>query len=160
MSALVLAIHIIVCVVLIIAVLLQSGKAADLAGAFGGIGSQSVFGPRGAATLLTKVTTVCAVLFMVTSLGLWIMSAKGERSVMGGEEAPVEQKAATTPTSPEPQEKAQSTAAEEKQAAETDKKATETKAQEKKDAEKKAPEKKEDNQDQNKAAGQRENLGL
>jgi len=71
------------------AVLLQSGKAADLAGAFGGGGSQTAFGPRGAATLLGKVTTIGAILFMLTSMGLWILSAKGDRSVVSGEkEAP------------------------------------------------------------------------
>jgi len=96
MSAIILIIHIIVCVTLIIAILLQSGKSADLAGAFGGMGSQSVFGPRGAATILTKVSTICAILFMITSMGLWILSAKGERSVVSGEEAPIEQKAAVT----------------------------------------------------------------
>jgi preprotein translocase subunit SecG len=98
MSAFILIIHIIVCITLIIAILLQSGKSADLAGAFGGMGSQSVFGPRGAATILAKVATICAILFMITSLGLWILSAKGERSVVSGEEAPVESKAAVTET--------------------------------------------------------------
>ena len=82
MTALITIVHIIVCVILILAVLLQSGKAGDLAGAFGGAGSQSVFGPRGAATLLSKVTTISAVLFMVTSMGLWILSSKGTRSVV------------------------------------------------------------------------------
>jgi preprotein translocase subunit SecG len=98
MSTLILIIHIIVSLTLIIAILLQSGKSADLAGAFGGMGSQSVFGPRGAATILTKVSTICAILFMITSMGLWILSAKGERSVVSGEEAQVEQKAAVTET--------------------------------------------------------------
>jgi preprotein translocase subunit SecG len=98
MSALILIIHIIVCITLVIAILLQSGKSADLAGAFGGMGSQSVFGPRGAATILAKVSTVCAILFMITSMGLWILSAKGERSVVSGEEAPIEQKAAVPET--------------------------------------------------------------
>ena len=89
MSSLLVAIHVVVCIVLILAVLLQSGKAADLAGAFGGVGSQTAFGPRGAATLLGKVTTIGAVLFMLTSMGLWILSAKGDRSVVSGEkEAP------------------------------------------------------------------------
>lgn len=89
MSTLLVAIHVLVCVVLILAVLLQSGKAADLAGAFGGVGSQTAFGPRGAATLLGKVTTIGAILFMLTSMGLWILSAKGDRSVVSGEkEAP------------------------------------------------------------------------
>ena len=94
MSTFILIIHIIVCITLIIAILLQSGKSADLAGAFGGSGSQSVFGPRGAATILAKLATICAILFMITSLGLWILSAQGERSVVSGEDAPVEQKAA------------------------------------------------------------------
>src|SRR6202046_1486225 len=58
------------CLVLIIVVLLQSGKAADLAGAFGGAGSQTAFGPRGAATLLSQATTWCAVMFMLTSMAL------------------------------------------------------------------------------------------
>ena len=66
-------VHIIVCFFLIIVVLLQSGKAADLAGAFGGMGSQTAFGPRGSATVLSKATTIAAVLFMVTSLSLSIL---------------------------------------------------------------------------------------
>jgi len=69
-------IHILVCVFLIIVVLLQSGKAADLAGAFGGMGSQTAFGPRGSATLLTKATTISAVIFMVTSLSLSILATR------------------------------------------------------------------------------------
>lgn len=67
-------IHVLVCVFLVIVVLLQSGKAADLAGAFGGMGSQTAFGPRGAATVLSKATTIAAGLFMVTSLSLAIMA--------------------------------------------------------------------------------------
>jgi preprotein translocase subunit SecG len=58
------------CLVLIIVVLLQSGKAADLAGAFGGAGSQTAFGPRGAATVLSQATTWCAVMFMVCAMAL------------------------------------------------------------------------------------------
>jgi len=69
-------IHVIVCVFLAVVVLLQSGKAADLAGAFGGMGSQTVFGPRGSATVLSKATTIAAGLFMVTSLSLSIMSTR------------------------------------------------------------------------------------
>jgi preprotein translocase subunit SecG len=67
-------IHVLVCLFLIVVVLLQSGgKGADLAGAFGGMGSQTAFGPRGAATVLSKATTISAVLFMLTSISLGIM---------------------------------------------------------------------------------------
>jgi len=61
---------IVLCFVLIVVVLLQSGKAADLAGAFGGAGSQTAFGPRGAANFLSRATTWCAVMFMICSLAL------------------------------------------------------------------------------------------
>jgi preprotein translocase subunit SecG len=71
----ILFVHIVVCVLLVIVVLLQSGKSADLAGAFGGYGSQSTFGPRGTATFLSKMTTTLAIMFMATSLLLWILSA-------------------------------------------------------------------------------------
>jgi preprotein translocase subunit SecG len=68
--------HVVICLFLIVVVLLQSGKAADLAGAFGGMGSQTAFGPRGSATLLSKATTASAVLFMVTSLSLSILATR------------------------------------------------------------------------------------
>src|ERR1700738_4567917 len=64
------------CLVLIIVVLLQSGKAADLAGAFGGAGSQTAFGPRAAATLLSQATTWCAVMFMICAMALVLRRAK------------------------------------------------------------------------------------
>ncbi len=76
MYILLLIVHVIVCLFLIVVVLLQSGKAADLAGAFGGMGSQTAFGPRGSATLLSKATTISAVLFMVTSLSLSILATQ------------------------------------------------------------------------------------
>ncbi len=76
MYFLVMFVHVVVCIFLIIVVLLQSGKAADLAGAFGGMGSQTAFGPRGSATLLSKATTISAVLFMVTSLSLSILATR------------------------------------------------------------------------------------
>src|ERR1700684_183639 len=72
-------IHVIVCLFLVVVVLLQSGKAADLAGAFGGMGSQTVFGPRGSATAFSKATTIAAALFMVTSLSLSIMATRAGR---------------------------------------------------------------------------------
>ena len=68
--------HIIVCLFLIIVVLLQSGKSADIAAAFGGMGSQTAFGPRGAATVLSKATTWSAVIFMVTSITLSIFATR------------------------------------------------------------------------------------
>jgi preprotein translocase subunit SecG len=70
-------IHVVVCLFLIIVVLLQSGKAADLAGAFGGMGSQTAFGPRGSATLLSKATTISAILFMLTSISLSVVATRG-----------------------------------------------------------------------------------
>jgi preprotein translocase subunit SecG len=78
--------HIVICGVLIMVVLLQSGEAADLAGAFGGAGSQTAFGPRGAATFLTKATTWCAIMFMLTSMALTMhqntIAASTARSVL------------------------------------------------------------------------------
>jgi preprotein translocase subunit SecG len=93
--------HVVICFFLIIVVLLQSGKAADLAGAFGGMGSQTVFGPRGTATVLSKATTIAAALFMITSLALAIMSDRGSvatGSVIQNHKAPVVQKTTPPPT--------------------------------------------------------------
>jgi preprotein translocase subunit SecG len=70
-------VHVLVCIFLIVVVLLQSGKAADLAGAFGGMGSQTAFGPRGSATLLSKATTISAIVFMLTSMSLSILATRG-----------------------------------------------------------------------------------
>jgi preprotein translocase subunit SecG len=80
MTILLTFIHVVVCLFLIVVVLLQSGKAADLAGAFGGMGSQTAFGPRGSATLLSKATTLAAAIFMITSLTLAIMATRGAAS--------------------------------------------------------------------------------
>jgi preprotein translocase subunit SecG len=79
-------IHVIVCLFLIGVVLLQQGKSADLAGAFGGQGSQTAFGPRGAANLLTRLTTWSAIIFMVTSISLFVLIGKraGGSSVLEG----------------------------------------------------------------------------
>jgi preprotein translocase subunit SecG len=86
MLYLLVVIHVIVSLFMIGIVLLQQGKSADLAGAFGGQGSQTAFGPRGAASLLTKLTTYSAILFMLTSIGLTILLARssGDRSVLSG----------------------------------------------------------------------------
>jgi preprotein translocase subunit SecG len=100
--------HILVSFFLIGVVLLQQGKSADLAGAFGGQGSQTAFGPRGAANLLTRLTTYSAIFFMLTSLGLTILLARssGDHSVLSGiktgtsntQSTPA--KAPATPTTP------------------------------------------------------------
>jgi len=92
LEVLLIVLHVIVCFVLIMVVLLQSGKAADLAGAFGGGGSQTALGSRGAATVLTKATTIAAVLFMITSLSLAILGSRRSGSVL--EQAPVPSPAA------------------------------------------------------------------
>jgi preprotein translocase subunit SecG len=93
-----LAVHYLICVFLIIVVLLQSGKAADLAGAFGGMGSQTVFGPRGSATVLSKATTIAASLFMITSLSLSILATRG--GGVGAGSSPLEKAAKPAATQP------------------------------------------------------------
>src|SRR5215469_7455949 len=98
------------CLVLIVVVLLQSGKAADLAGAFGGAGSQTAFGPRGAANALSNATTWCAIMFMVCAMALFVRvdrSGGATNSVLQQftktAPAPVPAKPATpTPTTPAP----------------------------------------------------------
>jgi preprotein translocase subunit SecG len=100
LQGILLFIHIVVCFFLIIVVLLQSGKSADLAGAFGGYGSQSTFGPRGAASLLSKITTTLAILFMVTSLLLQVVAAHKSKS---GSILDREKPAARTETAQPPQ---------------------------------------------------------
>ena len=79
-------IHVIVCFILIGVVLLQQGKSADLAGAFGGQGSQTAFGPRAAANIFTRLTAWAAVIFMLTSLSLTILYVRSmhSRSVLDG----------------------------------------------------------------------------
>ncbi len=86
---LLIVVHVVICLFLIGVILLQQGKSADLAGAFGGQGSQTAFGPRGAANLLTRLTTWGAVLFMVTSIGLFILMSRHStpRSVLEGTKA-------------------------------------------------------------------------
>jgi preprotein translocase subunit SecG len=98
---LVYVIHVMVCLFLIIVVLLQSGKAGDISAAFGGQGSQAAFGPRGAATTLSRATTISAVLFMLTSVTLSINAIKhsGPSSVLQGVKSPP---AKTQPAAPAP----------------------------------------------------------
>lgn len=86
MIILITIIHIIVSFFLIVVVLLQSGQSGDIAAAFGGMGSQTAFGPRGAATALSKATTWSAVIFMLTSITLSIYASRrtGPNSVLQG----------------------------------------------------------------------------
>jgi len=100
LSILLTLVHVVVALILILVVLLQTGKRADLAGAFGGGGSQTAFGTRGAATFLSKLTTTAAILFMLTSLGLSLVSVRSQGS--GGsvlpDEAPANVGAPAVPT--------------------------------------------------------------
>jgi len=86
MLILLMILHIVVSLFIVRVVLLQQGKSADLAGAFGGQGSQTAFGPRGAANLLTKMTTWAAIIFMVTSISLTVVLSRsnGDHSVLSG----------------------------------------------------------------------------
>lgn len=81
----VMTVHVLVCFFLIGVVLLQQGKSADLAGAFGGQGSQTAFGPRAAANVLTRLTTYSAIIFMCTSIALTVLMVRtgtGSHSVL------------------------------------------------------------------------------
>jgi len=91
--ALITLIHVIVCMVLIVVVLLQHGKSADIAATFGGMGSQTAFGPRGTATVFSRLTTWCAIIFMLTSMALtYITSHRGGSSVMDQVQTPASPK--------------------------------------------------------------------
>jgi preprotein translocase subunit SecG len=85
---LVAALYVIVCAVLMLVVLLQQGKGGDIANAFGGGTSQAAFGARAGATVLSRATTICAVLFMLGALVLGIIGQRGPGSVVGGRSAP------------------------------------------------------------------------
>jgi preprotein translocase subunit SecG len=100
MSTLVIVVHIVVCIALILIVLLQTGKGADMGAAFGGGSSQTLFGSTGGGTFLGKATTAAAVLFMLTSLSLaYIYSNRQSGSIMETAPAPV-QAPAETPAEP------------------------------------------------------------
>jgi preprotein translocase subunit SecG len=101
MIYLVTSVHIIVCLFIIIVVLLQSGTSGDISAAFGGQGSQTAFGPRGAASVLSKVTTWSAVAFMITSITLSVYASKrsGPGSVLQGLKS---QPTKTQPAAPVP----------------------------------------------------------
>ncbi|HYC92850.1 MAG TPA: preprotein translocase subunit SecG [Thermoanaerobaculia bacterium] len=97
MIALLVIIHVIISIFLILVILVQQGKGADLAGAFGGGGSQTAFGARGATTLLHKLTTGFFVAFVITSMTLAVLQSRPRSSVMSGETA--------APTAPAPAKK-------------------------------------------------------
>jgi len=106
MIILITVIHVIVCAFLIIVVLLQSGQSGDVAAAFGGMGSQTAFGPRGSATILSKATTWSAIIFMVTSITLSVYASRrsttGQKSVLQGL-APSQNKTKPVTNQPLPQ---------------------------------------------------------
>lgn len=90
MHILIIAIHVIVCIALIMIVLLQTGKGADMGAAFGGGSSQTLFGSTGASTFLSKATTFAAIVFMITSLTLaYISGGSATKSVVTDVPAPV-----------------------------------------------------------------------
>jgi preprotein translocase subunit SecG len=107
MITLITIIHIAVCLFLIIVVLLQSGKSGDIAAAFGGMGSQTAFGPRGAATALSRATTWSAVIFMVTSITLSVAASRhsSSNSVLQGIKASPAKSLPVAPAAPVPAKK-------------------------------------------------------
>src|SRR5271169_36153 len=104
MTFILVTLHVAVCFVLVIVIMLQSGSAADLAGAFGGAGSQTAFGPRGAATILSQATTWCAVMFMICAMAMVLRTDKAIEqggSVLHQISRPAPAKTpATTPVAP------------------------------------------------------------
>jgi len=92
--------YIFVCFFLLVVILLQQGKGGDMASAFGGGSSQTAFGARAGATVLTKATTILAALFMLGALALAIIGQRGPGSVMSGTESPAPPPAATKPATP------------------------------------------------------------
>jgi preprotein translocase subunit SecG len=95
--------HILVCFFIIVVVLLQSGTSGDISAAFGGQGSQTAFGPRGAASALSRATTWSAIAFLLTSITLSIYASRrtGPTSVLGGfKSQPVKTQPAQTPATP------------------------------------------------------------
>jgi preprotein translocase subunit SecG len=115
LTVLITIIHIFACMFIIIVVLLQSGQSADIAAAFGGAGSQTAFGPRGATTVLSKATTVAAIVFMLTSISLSVFASRASHatgSILNGAKTSTTKPAtnpatqpATNPATPTPQQK-------------------------------------------------------
>jgi len=106
MLTLLIIFHLLAALILILVIMLQSGKAGDLSSAFGGATSQTAFGARGATTVLTKITTVCAVIFVSTSLGLAIVYSQDNTSTImensAGTEAVETQETTPAETTPAP----------------------------------------------------------
>jgi len=103
MTVLLVIFHILICIALVMIVLLQTGKGADMGATFGGGSSQTLFGSTGATTFLTKSTTFVAVAFMVTSLALAYISSSGKKyDSVATTNAPIEQKADTSADTPSP----------------------------------------------------------
>jgi preprotein translocase subunit SecG len=104
MIYLVTTVHILVCLFIIIVVLLQSGTSGDISAAFGGQGSQTAFGPRGAASALSRITTWSAVAFMITSIALSVYASKrsGPGSVLQGVKSQPVKTQPAAPSSPAP----------------------------------------------------------
>jgi len=100
MTVLLVIAHVLISLFLILVVLVQQGKGADLAGAFGGGGSQTAFGARGATTLLHKLTTGFFIAFVVTSMTLAILQARPRSSVMSGETSAPAAPAKPAPATP------------------------------------------------------------
>ena len=100
------AVYVLVCLVLSLVILLQQGRGGDIASAFGGSSSQAAFGARSGATLLTKATSIAAVLFMLFALTLSVIGQRGSGSVVSGTPAPPPATAkpapAPAPTTPAP----------------------------------------------------------
>src|SRR5918912_2476382 len=102
------ALYVLTCLLLLLVVLLQQGKGGDMASAFGGGGSQTAFGARAGATVLTKATTILGALFMIGAIALGILGKEGPGSLMRGARTPAaapqqqQQKAPTTPKPPVP----------------------------------------------------------
>ncbi len=115
MSVLLIIVHVVVCIALIMIVLLQTGKGADMGAAFGGGSSQTLFGSSGASTFLSKATTVAAVVFMITSLTLaYLSSNTSGKSIMTHVQSPPAPVSAPVPAASQPAatgEKAQPSAA-------------------------------------------------
>lgn len=105
MASIIIAVHVIVCMILIVVILLQTGSAGGMGAAFGGGGSQTLFGGSGSGKFFTRLTAIVAALFMITSISLTIMSAhRAKGTVMKGYAPPVVEKTVPAPAvTPAPQ---------------------------------------------------------